>query len=442
MKISKLKEKLTNKLKTNTFFQDRFGFENNIDITDDNEVLYRKNVVIKNIVLVTNIIYAIIFTIISIGDPTNRSNWLLTILLFPITFLVNHLLKKMINKGAKDNLSQRLSMYLSSFYMFLSAILIYIKLKYGEVGAEAGDKYLAECGYILIYISLLITAFYQDKKMLKYVFLWTLVGVTILHFSVTYSIVAAAQNKSIFEFFKDFFGGTAFRDILIRTILLGLYMLVLYIYVAMTSYFQEERKKEQAKRREVQAEYTSSISEIFNFSIPNITYNNDETQEAIILSRMTKRLATILNKSDEEIEDIANYAKLYIDTIINVDVSNVENEDEKYSKIVNQSDLGILKMRRLELKRKAEEITRYVLLGYNDSEFIKRQRENLKDSKSQIVLICDIYISMRSNRTYKKAYNHQNAIQYMNNYFLDYFDGDIFSNFMRFSSDFDQIYSE
>ena len=80
--------------------------------------------------------------------------------------------------------------------------------------------------------------------------------------------------------------------------------------------------------------------------------------------------------------------------------------------------------------------------GYNDSEFIKRQREMIKDTKSQIVLICDIYISMRSNRIYKKPYNHSTAIQYMNNHFLDYFDGDIFSNFIRFSSDFDKIYSE
>ena len=442
MKITDLKNKITNMFKTNTFFQDKFGFENGIDITDDNEVLFRKNVVIKNIILIANIIYTLIFTIISIGDPSNRSNWLLTILLFPVTFLINHLLGKMIKRGAKDNLSQKLSMYLASFYMFLSSILIYIKLKYGETGTDASGKYLAECGYILIYVSLLITAFYQDKKMLKNVFIWVLVGVTILHFIVTYSMVSMAQGKSIIQFLGEFFSGTAFRDILIRTILLGLYMLVLYIYVSMTNYMQDERKKEQAKRRAVQEQYTNNVSEIFKFSIPNINYDNDEVNEALTLSRMCKRLATILNMEEEEINDIASYANMYIDTMIDNNLDGIENEDEKYYKVRNQSEIAILKMKRLELKRRAEEISRYVLLGYNDSEFIKRQREMLKDSKSQIILICDIYISMRSNRTYKKAYNHANAIQYMSNYFLDYFDGDIFSNFMRFSSDFDTIYSE
>ena len=442
MKIKDLKEKITNKFRTNTFFQDKFGFENGIDITDDNEVLFRKNVVIKNLVFVSNLIYTLIFTIISIGDPSNRSNWLLTILLFPVTFLINHLLGKMIKRGAKDNLSQRLSMYLASFYMFLSSILIYIKLKYGEVGTDNGSKYLAECGYILIYVSLLMTAFYQDRKMLKNVFLWVLVGVTLLHFLVTYSIVAAAQSSSVLEFLGDFFSGTQFRDILIRTVLLGLYMLVLYIYVSMTNYMQDERKKEQAKRRLVQQEYTNSLTDIFKFSLPKITYTQDEINEAMILSQMTRRLANILHLSDEDTNDIAEYAKSYIDDNLDININNIDNEDEKYYKIRNQAENGIKKMKRLELRHRSEEISRYVLAGYNDSEFIRIQKEMIKDIKSQVVVLCEIYINMRSNRIYKKAYNHTNAIQAMNGYFLDYFDGDIFSNFIRFSSDFDKIYSE
>ena len=130
LKIVEIKDKLTRKIKNSTFFQDKFGFENNIDITDDKAVLYRKNIVIKNIIFATNIIYTLIFTVISIGDPTNTSNWLLTALLFPVTFLINMLLGKMIKKGPEDNLSQTLAMYIASFYMFLSTILIYIKLKY------------------------------------------------------------------------------------------------------------------------------------------------------------------------------------------------------------------------------------------------------------------------------------------------------------------------
>ena len=111
-KLTNLKSKLQTKIRNNTFYQRYFGFENGIDITDDAMVQYRKNVVIKNIIFVSNMIYTVIFFLISIGAPSDQSNWLLTILLFPVTFLVNHILKKMIKKGPSDSLSQTLAMYI------------------------------------------------------------------------------------------------------------------------------------------------------------------------------------------------------------------------------------------------------------------------------------------------------------------------------------------
>ena len=49
--MSETKKKLGAKIKENKFFINKFGFESGIDITDDTQVLYRKNYVIKNIVL-------------------------------------------------------------------------------------------------------------------------------------------------------------------------------------------------------------------------------------------------------------------------------------------------------------------------------------------------------------------------------------------------------
>ena len=147
-----------NKLKNIKIFDNMFGFESGVDITNDNQVLYRKNVVIKNIIFVSNLIYTLIFSILSFGE---KSNWLLTILMFPVTFLVNHALKKNINKDPDDYMTQTISMYLASFYMFLSAIIMYFKLKNGSL------VFLQECGYILIYYSLAVVAYYQNKKMVS-----------------------------------------------------------------------------------------------------------------------------------------------------------------------------------------------------------------------------------------------------------------------------------
>ena len=49
--MSSFKSKIQQVIKDNKFFINNFGFESGIDITNDTQVLYRKNYVIKNIVL-------------------------------------------------------------------------------------------------------------------------------------------------------------------------------------------------------------------------------------------------------------------------------------------------------------------------------------------------------------------------------------------------------
>ena len=59
---------------------------------------------------------------------------------------------------------------------------------------------------------------------------------------------------------------------------------------------------------------------------------------------------------------------------------------------------------------------------------------------SQIILICELYVTMRSVKSYKKAYNHKLTIQNMTERFRVYFDGDIFEHFLRFKDQFEEIY--
>ena len=240
----KLIDKIKSKIKNNALFDKWFSFESGIDITNDNQVLYRKNVVIKNIIFFSNLLYTLIFSIVSISEP---SNWLLTVILFPVTFVVNLSLKNLIRKGPEDKMSQNIAMYVSCLYMFLSSVLIYIKLKYGQ------SAYLMETGYILIYYSLAVCAFYQDKKMLKNISIWVLILVTILHFTVTYSLINTDVATDVSKI-PALFTGEAMKDIIIRTLLLLLFMLVLYVNVSMVNFMQDERKRELIKRREVQDE--------------------------------------------------------------------------------------------------------------------------------------------------------------------------------------------
>lgn len=70
---------------TKGIFNRFFGFENGIDITDEIKVLHRRNVVIKNIVFVSNLFYTLILFIIATTTKA-PTDWLFTALFFPFTF--------------------------------------------------------------------------------------------------------------------------------------------------------------------------------------------------------------------------------------------------------------------------------------------------------------------------------------------------------------------
>jgi Response regulator containing a CheY-like receiver domain and an HD-GYP domain len=421
---------LKNKIKNNKFFSNAFGFESGIDIADDTQVLFRKNVVIKNIIFLSNLVFTIIFTFLSFGE---RSNIILAILLGLVTFLVNIGLKRTIYKNPGDITTQTIASFVACFYMFLLSIVIYLKLKFGSV------VYLQECGYILIYYSLAVCSFYQNKKLLRVVFEWVLVLVTILHFTVTYGIVFSEMASDIQMFFTTFFVSDEFKDILLRTILLCIFMLVLYSIVSMSGYMQEERKKELQKRREVQKDFTNVVSKIFEVTLDNSSRSEEDKQNIYLISKMAKRLSELLSLPSEECEEVENFAKIHIEQSVNFDPSGA-TEDDKFELLREQTNLGSIIISRLQLERKCENIIRSTFEESNTNEFIIRMKTIQNEIHSQIILICELYTTMRSVKSYKKAYNHKLTMQYMTEQFKVYFEEDVFERFVRFKDEFEKIF--
>src|SRR5690554_1720533 len=135
--IKPKKDKLMTRLKKATFklFSRFFGFDAGIDVTNDVMVLNRRNIVIKNIIFLSNLIYSGLFLAISLFGADNPANWLITALSLPITFSINQLLAKLINLDPNDLTKQQVAMYVASFYMFLSSILVYLRVFTANEGA-------------------------------------------------------------------------------------------------------------------------------------------------------------------------------------------------------------------------------------------------------------------------------------------------------------------
>ena len=415
---------LKSRLKNSKTFDNLFGFESGVDITDETKVLYRRNNVIKRIIFLSNLVFSGLFALLSIGE---KSNILLTIILFPVTFIVNAGLKKTINKAPDDHNTQEIASYIASFYMILVSIVIYMKLKFGDV------TYLQECGYILLYYSLAICSLYQHKKLMKTIFQWTLALVTILHFTVTYNVLFSDAASDIVEILKVIFLSDVGRDILLRTILLCLFMIVLYSIVSIGEFMQEERKKELIKRRQVQEDFT-------NVTLDRASRSNEDVENILIVSRMASNLGKLLNLTEKEVTEIEQIAKIHVERQVNFVSTAGGNEDEKFALLKEQTDLGSIIISRLQLERKCEDIVRYTFEGSNTDEFVQKMKKIQNEVSSQIILICELYVTMRSIKSYKKAYNHKLTIQNMTERFRVYFDGDIFEHFLRFKDQFEEIY--
>lgn len=422
--------------KVNTFFEKNFSFEKGIDLSDNVEVLFRRNIVIKNIILVSNLLYSFILFIISYGS-TEPGSWLYTVIPLPLTYLVNKTIKGLIYTDKKELIRQQIAMYMSAFYMFLSAILLYFKLKTGA------DSYLSEAGYMLLYYSLIVVSLYQDRTMLKTVFGWMIAIITILHITLTYDIYNADYAQSFFSFIGNFYKTDEFKDIFLRTVILLCFMLVVYSICVIGEILTQARNQELSKRKDIQEDFTGIVSDLFQVLIKSRFTFDDDNEYGLILSKMSFKLASLYGFSPKKCEEIAAYA-LFLETHENSFEINTTStdSDEIYEKLHEQTTLGSQLVKRIELSNKAQNIVRAHIEGFNTEEFTTSMIAIQDNIESQIILLADIYISLRSVKSFKRPYPHRIAMESLEERFNIYFDRVLFERFIKFASDFEAIYNE
>lgn len=416
----------------NNFFKDKFAIEANVDITDDCQMLYRRNIVIKNIIFFSNIIYTAIFALLSIGQ---QSNWVFTIICFPITFVVNLTLKNLIDKNPKDMVKQTIASYFCVFYMFITAVLLYVKMHMGD------NSIYSDSSYILIYYSLVVISLYQSPSMIKNIAPYLLVIVTILHFVITYDILHASYATDILSFIKEFFKSEEFRDIVLRTVMLAAFVVVLYSIVLMNNKMQIQRKEELIKRKAVQDDFTKVVTDMFDITLNGNQISEDEHVHANLLEQMVEHMASLYGMPPKDIEDCKYYSTIHLYGKVNLDVSDILDKDQQFLELKNQTNIGNIIVKRLELRRKCEDIIRAHEEGWATDAFIRKNKEIQNDKRSQVVLLCDLYITLRSPKNYKRSWGHSKSMELLENEYKIYFDDDIVERFIKFASDFDDIYN-
>ncbi len=428
------------KFKFKGLFSRLFAIEYDVDITDDTAMLYRRNIVVKNIIFFSNMIYTFIFMILSISDK-NSNNIVITLILFPVTFVVNHTLKKLINGNEHDPVKQQIASYFCVFYMFLTAILLYVKMRMFTENAEGEQPIYSDAAYVLIYYSLGVISLYQSPKLIRNIAPYLIVVVTILHFVTTHDVIHADYAKSSLSFLKNFFISDEFKDILVRTILLIAFTLVLYALAYITSRMQEQRKQELLKRQAVQDDFTKVVVDMFDITLNGNQITEGEHIQGPLLVKMVEKFSSIYGLKPDEIERNKTISIIHLNGHVDLDVSGIDDKDAQFKKLREQTSLGNEIAKRLELRRKCEDIVRAHSEGWSSDAFIKKTKDIQNNRDSNIILLCDLYITLRSPRNYKRPFSHENSMNLIKNEFSIYFDNDMIDRFQRFSNDFEDLYN-
>lgn len=410
-------------------FRDLFSFEKGIDPTDETQVLYRKNLVIKNIIFLSNMIYTIIMFFITLGEQST-SNIVLTVILFPFTFLFNRTLKKIIYAEPDNLKQQQIAMYMTSFYMFLSAILIYIKAK-----SSLSTNY-SEAGYILLYYSLVVVALYQDRNLMQVIYKWMLIIITIIHFTLTYSIMNMDYAYSVTQFFKEFFLTAEFKDILLRTILLALFMVALYSNVQISQFMLEQRKTEAKKRKGVETDFYGVVNDVMSVIVELQDSQQVDDDLVRITSQMTMRLSELLNYDNQRIKALYEYSMVLVNSRFK------DFDDNDYDSIRAKAESGSILVKRIQLEQKCEKLVRASVEGALTADLISSISKVQNDENADVLLLCSIYSTFRTQKSYKRPYGHQATIDVIKRDYKQIFDELMLDRFIKYSDEFEKIYNE
>ena len=411
-----------------------FGFEEGVDITNDVMVLYRRNVVIKNIIFLSNIMYSIILLVLSISSSSQISDWFITVLALPITYVINKLLKKLINMDINDRTKQMVAMYVATFYVFFSSILIYARLyniEYFETGA-----------YILMYYAIVVISLYQEKRLLAGSFQGLLALLTVIHLLWTYNFHGLVNNQTIISFLPVFIKLPEFSDILLRTLLFILFYFVVYAIVSMGQFMQEERKKELIKRRQVQGDFSHIVGDLFSVVFSS-SYTLMDKRHAHQVQLMANKLADYYGLNQQKISDMNSYAIIHLqyNEIKNL-LMDMDSFDEKtYDLLKEKTELGSKIAKRMQLAQKCEDIVRAHIEDTANEKFLKEMLLIQPEIESQIILLSDLYITMRGPKSYKRPMAHSMVLKLFQNDLSNYFEYELKERFLKIHDEFAEMYN-
>jgi len=427
-------------------FINKFSFEAGVDILDDTQVLYRRNLVIRNITWITNIVF-LLFTLIGSKGSDISMNLIVTFIFSIIMFIVSRAIRRVVREKPTTLQKQQMGEYISGVYVFLMAVAVYLKLVF-SAGSDMSVQIfsITQAAYILIYFSLVVITLYQDSRLLSVVFRVTIVAMTIIHVIVLYPVYLYASD---FITLWNYIKGSILTDIFLRTLVLSVFMIALYSNTKISEQLNNKRKEELIKRRAMEKDFKGVVSDVFDV-IGVYKQRGDEEFEkcqeeaARRVAEMAGKLGNFLGYSSKLCQELFDFSTIHVDKKSLLTIDDYDEKDRldgtDFRKIREKTMIGSVIIKRLQLEKKGEDIVRAHFEKTASKDFIKEMNSVQNNRESQVILLCEIYEILRQTRNYKRELKHQRAIDLIQLEFYPYFDPQIVDRFCKYSGDFEAIY--
>lgn len=427
-----------------------FSFEDGVDILDERSVLYRRNKVIKKVSTLNSFVFIIfvLFGTSTGSDAVIAGSFLIVMVSISVWS------KRLVEDDDKSLFKQQMAMYVMSTYIIIAAVAVFVKVRFslGYSTSNVVSSSITQAAYILIYFALVVISLYQDSKLLKTVFKFTFIIMTVIHLTALYDTFG---NNGYVELFKFLFGiGSSDQapivDIALRTLLLVVFMIALYSTVSITEQMNEKRKEELVKRRGMEVDFRAVVNDVFN-AIDVFSSTTDIENDTMVdcTATIASKLSSYYGKNEEFCTEVFEYARIHVSEKENLNLKEYNKkmilDEADYQGIRLKTVLGGKVIKRLQLNQKCEDIVRTHLNNENDEEYIDRMRQIQNNDESQVILLCEMYDTLRSKRNYKGKFKHKRVIEILQNSnagFHRYFKSDLLDRFVRYADEFEQIYDD
>ena len=228
-------------------------------------------------------------------------------------------------------------------------------------------------------------------------------------------------------------------DIGLRSIIFIIYVVVLYAIVSIGEYMHHERVFELQKRRLVETDFHSFSTDLINsvLASPKSLFNQRKAYQVHDISIF---LGQVSGYNDKELEELKEFSLVHLRTD---EIKDSESDEIKgdFNILKQKSELAAIISRRIQLAQKVEDIARAQTEGILSDQMAKDLNRLDEPLESQIILLADLYITMRAVETYKRPLNHAIVMKIFEEEFDIFFSRNLFQRFMAYHNDFAKIYN-